>query len=605
VRRELAAKLEERFFEEYRFRAPDSEVNAWTNSLLAMAEVIDRAGLHDHGVLIEYQLPLTSRRLDCMVTGTAARRSGAVIVELKQWDHALPSWVDECVTTTVGMREREVLHPSAQAEGYRRYLLDTNTAFTDGEIRLDSCAYLHNMRLSSAGELLAPKYVTLLQTVPTFVADQAAELTEFMRDRLADGEGIPVLERFLQGRYRPHKQLLEHTSKVIRHEPAWVLLDEQQVAFNAVLTKVRERHQQSEQAVFVISGGPGTGKSVVAVNLIAALAGDGIPALHATGSRAFTENLRKAVGRRSSALFKYFNSFQEAEPQALEVLVLDEAHRIREFSWNWRTPKRLRTDRTQLLELMQAAKISVFFIDDMQVVRPGEVGSSESIRIAAEELGIELVAFELEAQFRCNGSEAFVAWVENTLEIRRTANVLWDASDDFEFLVVDSPQELEAWVRARSKKGTARLSAGFCWPWSNPLPDGTLVADVSIDGWSMPWNAKPDAARLAPGIPKSNYWATDPTGIDQVGCIYTAQGFEYEYAGVIFGRDLVYRPESAWVGEKAYSFDSIVKRNARTDGDFGALVKNAYRVLLTRGLKACAVYFQDDATRDFVLSRIE
>ena len=178
----------------------------------------------------------------------------------------------------------------------------------------------------------------------------------------------------------------------------------------------------------------------------------------------------------------------------------------------------------------------------MQVVRPGEVGSSELIRSAAKaELGVTPIEFELEAQFRCNGSEGFVAWVENTLGIRRTANVLWDPRT--------SSSSWSSTPRRSSRHGcgrvpltasTARLSAGFCWPWSNPRPDGTLVADVRSLDWSMPWNAKPDAAILAPGIPKSNFWATDPGGLEQVGCIYTAQGFEYEYAGVIFGRDLVY-----------------------------------------------------------------
>jgi hypothetical protein len=258
-RRELAAKLQDKFFAEYRFHAPDAEVRAWTNSLGAMAEVIDTGGFRDHGVLVEYQLPLTSRRLDCMVTGMAGSKAGAVIVELKQWDYVLPSWVDECVTTTVGMRVRDVLHPSTQAEGYRRYLLDTNTAFSDGEIRLDSCAYLHNLSMAGAGEIFAPSHETALQATPTFVADQAEELKDFMQERLADGEGLAVLERVVRGRYRPHKQLLEHTAKVIRNEPAWVLLDEQQVAFNAVLTKVRERHKRSGQAVFLITGGPGVG----------------------------------------------------------------------------------------------------------------------------------------------------------------------------------------------------------------------------------------------------------------------------------------------------------------------------------------------------------
>ncbi len=604
-RGELAAKLEERFFDEYRFHPSDSEVRAWSNSLTGMAAVVDSAGLHDHGVLIEYQLPLTSRRLDCMLTGSATGRGAAVIVELKQWDYALPSWVDECVMTTVGMRERDVLHPSAQAEGYRRYLLDTNTAFASGDIRLASCAYLHHMQRTAASEIFAPKHVGVMTTTPTFVADQERELTAFVTDRLGEGRGMAVLEQVIRGRYRPNKPLLEHTAKVIREEPAWILLDEQHVAFNAVLTKVRERHAGAGKSAVLITGGPGTGKSVVAVNLIAALAADGIPALHATGSRAFTENLRRAVGNRASALFKYFNSFNEAEPEELDVLVLDEAHRIREFSWNWRTPKRLRTERTQLEELLSAAKVAVFFIDDMQVVRPGEVGSAEMIRRTAGERDMDVVEFHLDAQFRCNGSEAFVAWVENTLGIRRTANVIWDTRDEFEFVIVDSPEELDAWVRARSKRGTARLSAGFCWPWSNPLPDGTLVNDVKIGNWSMPWNAKPDAPRRAPGVPTASYWATDPAGLGQVGCIYTAQGFEYDYAGVIVGKDLSYRPDVGWAGQKSCSEDSIVKRNAKTDADFTTLVKNAYRVLLTRGLKGCAVYFDDAGTRDFVRSRIE
>ena len=601
----LAEKLAARFLDEYCYEPPDGEVRAWRNSLSAMAEVVAGVGLHDHGVLVEYQLPLTSRRLDCMITGHTAGKATAVVVELKQWDYVLPSWVDECVTTTVGMRERDVLHPSAQAEGYRRYLVDTNTAFADSAIRLDACSFLHNLSPDAASELFAPHHSALLKTVPVFVQSQEDRLADYLDDRLKDGDGMPVLEKVVEGKFRPHKQLLEQTAKVIRNEPAWVLLDEQKVSFNAVLTKARELHAGTGQAVFLVCGGPGTGKSVVAVNLVAALSELCIPTLHATGSRAFTENLRKAVGRGPSALFKYFNSFQDADAQMLDVLVLDEAHRIREASWNWRTPKRLRTDRSQVQELISVAKLTVFFIDDLQVVRPGEVGSSELIRGTAKELGLPVEEYELEAQFRCNGSEAFVAWVENTFDIRRTANILWDGDDDFEFLVVDSPGELEAWVRARQKAGTARLSAGFCWPWSNPLPDGTLVSDVSIDGWSMPWNAKPDAAKLASGIPKSNFWATDPGGLEQVGCIYTAQGFEYEYAGVIIGRDLVYRPGQRWIGQPEYSHDGVVKRSAKEPAEFTALVKAAYRVLLTRGLKGCAVYFQDGNTRDFVRSRIE
>ncbi|HEX8769389.1 MAG TPA: DUF2075 domain-containing protein [Acidimicrobiales bacterium] len=354
----------------------------------------------------------------------------------------------------------------------------------------------------------------------------------------------------------------------------------------------------------MVKGGPGTGKSVLAVNLVAELSAQGYATHLATGSKAFTENLRQVVGSRASAQFGYFNGFTTADPDQLDVLILDEAHRIRATSHNRFTPVALRSTRSQVEELIQAAKTTVFFIDDMQVVRPGEVGSSDLIQSAATTLGADLVDLELDAQFRCNGSDSYIRWVDTTLDLRRTTNVLWDPTDAFDFDVVDSPYELEAFISSKATDGeTARLAAGFCWPWSAPLSDGTLVDDVVVGDWRMPWNAKPDAGRLAKGIPKSNYWASDPAGINQVGCVYTAQGFEYDWSGVIWGRDLVYRPRDGWVGQPEYSKDSIVRRE-RDPAVFTRLVKQTYRVLLTRGLQGCAVYFEDDQTRDFVLSRV-
>lgn len=603
----LASKLEERFFDEFRFHPPESEVRAWSNSLAAVGEVIDSRAFRTQGVLVEYQLPLTSRRLDCMFTGhdTSGTRS-AVIVELKQWDRVESSWIDDCVTTFVGSGNRDVLHPSAQAGGYQRYLVDTNTAFMHDAIRLDACAFLHNLPVTRSMELVSARFSALVRENPVFVRDDADDLAAYLEARVGDGDGDRILESVVRGRFRPSKRLLDHTASVIRNEPAYVLLDEQEVAYRAVLTQVSTRAASDEQTVFLIRGGPGTGKSLIALNLLASLSGSGFATLHATGSRAFTENLRKVVGRRAAAQFKYFNSFAAAETNGLDVLIADEAHRIREFSWNWRTPRRKRTDIHQVTELIRAATTSVFFIDDMQVVRPGEVGHSELIRKAAADLEVPVVEFELEAQFRCNGSESFVSWVDNTLDIRRTQNVLWDVDDDFELVVVDTPYELEAYVRAKATKGfTARLTAGFCWPWSNPEPDGTLVNDVVIEDWAMPWNARSEAARLAPGIPKSSFWVSDPGGLEQVGCIYTAQGFEYDYAGVIFGGDLVYRHGDGWIGRPEYSHDGVVTREVRSAEEFTALAKNAYRVLLTRGLKGCALYFQDRETRDLVLSRID
>jgi len=608
TRNRIAAKVEASFERHFRYKPPQSEVRSWQSSLRAIADVVQIGALDDHGVVVELQLPLSSRRLDCMITGHDDEKNAqAVIVELKQWEAATPSWVGDCVVAFVGGRERDVLHPSRQVGNYERYLLDVHTAFSDGDVRLHSCSYLHNLLYDASSELFDGKHADLLQRYPLFAGDQVDDIVEFLNANLRAGDGAQVLEEVLCGRYRPHKRLLDHVAEMVANEPTFVLLDDQQVAFNAVLAKVRARQLAASPSVMLIRGGPGTGKSLIAVNLVGELARQGYVVHHATGSKAFTENLRKRVGRRAGAMFNYFNSFDDAHPHELDVLICDEAHRLREHSWNRFTAKANRSDQPQVEELMRAAKVSVFFIDDLQVVRPGEVGSSELIRRAAANLGIGIDEFALETQFRCGGSEPFVSWLENTLGLARTPDVMWDPSEEFDFDVLDSPHELESLIRQRNAEGfTARLSAGFCWPWSNPNPDGTLVNDVVIGDWSMPWNAKANAGRLAAGIPKSDYWANDPSGVDQIGCVYTAQGFEYDYAGVIFGRDLVYRPREGWVGRPEYSKDSIVRRAAKGgSAPFVDLVKHTYRVLLTRGLLGCYVYFEDEGTRDFVLSRIE
>jgi DUF2075 family protein len=608
VRNVIADRLKEVFFKHYRYDPPSSEVMAWRNSLRAMARVTEIAGLTDNGVIVEYQLPLSSKRLDVMVTGhTSEGRPMANVVELKQWDDASPSPVEEVVSVWVGGGQRDVLHPSVQVGQYRRYLLDSHELFADGHVGLKSAAYLHNFSFDPGSELLALKHAAALATDPLFAGDQVDELAEWLREHLSGGGGIPMIDSVINGKYRPHKKLLAHTAQMIKGEPAYVLLDEQKVVFNSVLAQVAEAHRTHEKSVFVVKGGPGTGKSVVALNLVAELAHAGYSVLHATGSRAFTENIRKVVGSRAGNQFKYFNTFAGAEANSIDVLICDEAHRIRETSQNRFTPAAARTNRPQVDELVNVARVSVFFIDDMQVVRPGEIGSSDLILAAATRSTAQVKEYELDAQFRCGGSESYISWVENTLDLRRTADVIWDGSDAFDFDVVDSVEELNALVRAKATEGFAsRLVAGFCWRWSNPNSDGTLVDDVKIDGFSMPWNAKPDAGRLAPGIPKSHHWSTEAGGLDQIGCVYTAQGFEFDYVGVIFGRDLVYRFDQGWVGQSEYSYDSVVKKAAPKDpAEFTELVKQTYRVLLTRGLKGCYVYFQDAHTRDFVLSRME
>ncbi len=549
----IANYLSDRFFEEFRYRPGQSEVNSWRNSLAAMANVLQSADLTDQGILVELKLPLSSKRLDVMITGSnPVTGDSAVIVELKQWTDVGRSNVTDCVTIDYGGRARDTLHPSRQVAQYQRYLLDTHPAFGDDPaISLDACAYLHNAERDPKSPLNLPEFTSLMASNPAFTGSERSALIDFLEARVVGPDDGSILDRVASTAFRPHKRLLDHVARVIKQEPVFTLLDEQQVAYNAIMDSVRSAGQNQQKVAFIVAGGPGTGKSVIAVNLVAELSGLGLRTLHLTGSKAFTENLRKIVGPRASAMFKYFRDTATVD-EPLDVAILDEAHRIRTISTSRFTPAKARTGKAQIDDILDASRVTVFFIDDLQVVRPGEVGSTDLICESAAKRGLEVREFELEAQFRSNGSDAFIQWVDNTLELARTPQVLWPMDDDFDFRIVGSVGQLEHMIRAKAGEGsTARLVAGFCWPWSDPDDTGDLVPDVRVGEWSMPWNAKDGVGRLGSGIPKSDFWASAPEGINQVGCVYTAQGFEFDYVGVIFGPDLVLRTmEGGWLGQR-------------------------------------------------------
>ena len=485
------------------------------------------------------------------------------------------------------------------------YLEDNHTAFYDkNPVALHACAYLHNYQFVPGDALQSEKFSNWLANFPAFSQDDVDGLVDFLQPKLSKGDGASVLGRIDSGSYRPCKKLLDHVASLIQGARDYILLDEQLVVFDQVMHMVRTAQKKKGKTVVLIKGGPGSGKSLIAMNLIGTLSKEGFNAHYVTGSKAFTETLRNVIGPRGSSQFKYFNSYAASALNAIDVLICDEAHRIRITSNNRFTPKTKRSNSPQVQELLKAGRTSVFFIDDLQLVRPEEIGSSHYIKQEAEAAGHSVFEYELEGQFRCAGADGFINWVDNTLGIRRTANVLWNLEEEFELRIFDSPRNLRQAIRAKIADGkTARLSAGFCWPWSDPNSDGTLVADVVIDGFKRPWNAKPDAGRLAAGIPKSSLWAHDPHGIDQIGCIYTAQGFEFDYIGVIFGSDLIFNPVTGkWDGNPKASYDKKVKPSK---SDFVRYVKNAYRVLMTRGMRGCFVCFLNRDSENFVRSRLE
>lgn len=602
----MAFRLKEAFIGYYGYKPGEGEIRSWRDSLRAMANVVQFAQLNEHGVAVEYELPGNSRRMDFFITGQDQQtRDNAVIVELKQWSGCEPTDAPNEVNTWLNGAMRDTLHPCIQVDRYREFLVDANAAFEDGDspIALASCAYLHNYHLGATDPLNDAKFESVLQSSPLFDAEALESLVEFIGQRVRNGRNLTILDRIDRGPIRPSKKLLNHVAAVIKGDPQFVMLDEQLVVFDRILTDATKLIASGGKGAVLVRGGPGTGKSVVAMNLLAELAKLGHVVRYATGSGSFTKTMRKIVGSRAAVQFGYFSDCVGVPENSIDVLIGDEAHRLRAKTFDIYRPAR-RSERPQAEDVMRAARLSVFFLDDYQSVRNGEIGSSDHVREVAKRLSVPLLEYELEAQFRCAGSDAFVNWISHTLGVRKTANNIWTGAEGFEFRIVDSPAELRSLIRGRARDGaSARLTAGFCWPWSKATLDGTLANDVKIGAFEMPWNAREDATKLAKGIPKAPFWASEPGGIDQIGCIYTAQGFEFDVVGVIWGLDLRYDlDKGAWVGDPTQSHDSGLNGSGER---FVELVKNTYRVLLSRGMKGCYVCFIDKDTERFVRSRME
>jgi DUF2075 family protein len=402
---------------------------------------------------------------------------------------------------------------------------------------------------------------------------------------------------------RPSRHLLTYAARELKERSHFTLLDEQRVAYELVLHAVERARAADHKSVVVVSGGPGSGKSVIALSLLGELARQGRSALHATGSKSFTQTLRRYAGKGSSRLknmFLYFNSFMTAERNGIDVLICDEAHRIRETSVNRFTRSAQRHGaRAQLEELLAAARIPVFLLDEHQVVKPGELGNVDIITTYARRMNLEVDLVSLHDQFRCGGSETFEKWVLNLLGLDGGQPAVWEGDGRFDLRVADTPEEMESFLAAKQAAGeTARMTAGYCWPWSDPRPDGTLVDDVTIGSWSRPWNVKSD--RSVGDAPGSPFWATDPAGFGQVGCIYTAQGFEYEWSGVIIGPDLVARNGRLITNRDEFKDPNFRSRKTVSDSEADRLIRNTYKVLMTRGMRGTILYATDAETRTFL-----
>ena len=577
-----------------------SEVRSWVRSFPALARDLVDAGLGHVEMQLEYEMPRNSKRADVLLSGVHPKTgdSSHVVVELKQWGEATVVDHSETLVAVPHMRRNKpYLHPVVQARTYCQFLEKHKPIFSSTGARLEGIAYLHNASDTAVSSLynLAPDRYGRL-----FTKDTRGELLTYLGSVFTPQSGAQAADSLAKSPIRPTRKYMEFAAPVVKHRDHFVLLDEQRLAYELVMRAAEKSQDGDHKEVVIVTGGPGSGKSAIALQLLADMLEKEWPVELATGSRSFTTTLRRFVGRGSKqvqSLFTYFNSYLKARRNALNVLICDEAHRIREVSHNRFTKRTDVTKRPQVDELIDAARVPVFLLDEHQVVKPGEIGTVAAIRAHAEAKGLTVSEVSLDGQFRCGGSKTYEDWVLRLLDLEPGGPIPWRGDDQFELLVADSPEELEAITKVRRDDGaTARLAAGYCWEWSDPI-NGALQADVKIGGWHRPWNVKGE--RKVGDAPPSPLWATEPAGFDQIGCVYTAQGFEYDWSGVILGPDIVVK-DGRLTTVRNENKDPAFRFKTIPDALVDQHIRNIYKVLLTRGMKGTAIYAVDADTRKFL-----
>lgn len=602
----IAIEIEENILAKLGRHTSKSEFRSWENSLNYMYKVLNDDGIpSDAGVAIEFNIPQTSKRIDFMISGYGQdSEPEMVIVELKQWETLEEvKGTDALVETYTGGANRRVVHPSYQAWSYAQLIRDYNQTVQNRRVKLSPCACLHNYIRHESDPIDAKQYEDYLEEAPAYTKGQLPKLRDFIKKSICKGDQKEVLYLVEHGKIRPSKSLQNAIGSMLKGNKEFIMIDEQKVAYEEIFRLSLQSQKDGKKRTIIVQGGPGTGKTVIAVNLLAELTQrDQLAQYVSKNSAPRQVYLKKLKGqmKKSSVdhMFKGSGTYTEAGNNVAHTLLVDEAHRLNEKSGMFHN-----MGENQIKEIIHAAFCSVFFIDESQRVTMDDIGSVAEIEKWAKEEGSEVHYLELQSQFRCNGSDGYLAWLDNVLDIRETANYDLEGVD-YDIRICDSPDEMRELVIERNRvSNRARILAGYCWEWLKKEQNNTDYHDIKIGSFEMSWN-------LGNGEP----FAVSDTSINEVGCIHTAQGLEFDYVGVIIGDDMRFenghvvtdfskraKTDQSLKGIKKLYKESPEEARNRAD----EIIKNTYRTLMTRGMKGCYIYCTDQGMSEYLKKGLE
>lgn len=597
----IAIEIEENIYNKMHRKTTQSEFHSWENSLEYMYKVLNNNAIPENsGVAIEYNIPQTSKRVDFIISGYGEKQdANVVIIELKQWDKVeTVEGQDALVETYTGGAIRKVVHPSYQAWSYATMIYDYNQNVQMENIVLHPCAYMHNYRKSKPEKLEQNQYKEYVEEAPIFARGEALKLRDFIKKMIKTGDDKQLLYDIDNGKIKPSKSLQNAIKSMIEGNQEFIMLDEQKVVYEEILKNAFKCMKDQKKRTVIVKGGPGTGKTVVAINLLARLTNGGLFAQY-TSKNSAPRNVytKKLTGHKKSSIsnmFKGAGTYVEAEANIVDVIICDEGHRL--TARTQLGPKIV--GENQIKEIINAGLCSVFFIDERQRVTLSDIGAVSEIIKWADELDSEVQEMELVSQFRCNGSDGYLAWLDNVLEISDTAN--YDMKDiDYDIRIMDSPNEVRNLIIERNRpRNQSRILAGYCWAWLKEGQNNSNVHDIKIGDFEMSWN-----------LGNTSTFAIDENSVNEIGCIHTSQGLEFDYAGVIIGDDMRYEnghivtdfTKRAKTDQSLKGIKKMYKENpqlALKEAD--EIIKNTYRTLMTRGMKGCYVYCTDKNLAEYL-----
>lgn len=603
----IAYNIRDSILKKMHRKTSDAEFRSWVNSLEYMYKVLnDNEIPQNSGVAIEYNLPNTAKRVDFLVSGYDENRSAnVVIIELKQWQKLdKVDGLDGLVETYTGGANRRVVHPSYQAWSYAEMIKDYNEYAQIADVGLWPCAYLHNYMREDDDPLDDPIYQEYLDDAPAFTKGDVKKLREYIKNVVVEGDdGGEILYEIDNGRIKPSKSLQDAIVGMLESNPEFNLIDDQKVIFERIMELSRRCEKDGKKRTLIATGGPGTGKTVIAINLLARLTQEGVFAQYCSKNSApRTVYARKLKGHRTKSsidnMFKGSGAYVDAPENAVGVVLADEAHRLNEKSGLYSN-----LGINQVHEIIRAARLSVFFIDESQRVTVNDIGSVSAIKQWAAIDGSEVHMEALTSQFRCNGSDGYLAWLDDVLDIHETANYNLDGIN-YEFIVFDTPQEMRQKVLKRNEgSNRSRILAGYCWNWPKAGRADTNVHEIEIGDFGISWNLDGGEA-----------FAISESSVNEAGCIHTTQGLEFEYVGVIIGDDLRYEEnhlvtdftKRAKTDQSIRGLKKMSKENPEQAQKLAdEIIKNTYRTLMTRGMKGCYVYATDEGLREYLKERAQ